>query len=276
MSEFVIRGAHTTYMKDGMFYAPDQSHCPRISMLRSLGWNQPINETSRFTFALGLASETLFEQEFPTALRDVAVEFPLSERAVFQGHADGQLGNVVYELKSISSTRTAEKILVDKTYKEGHLLQLLGYMIALEKTKGVLRYCNFVYHTMTRKKEKVKMAPCNVDIPVSITDDGSIDVEGVLLEYNIRDVLAGLQGVAKHLESNTLPMIPAGGEVPFEGCCAFCPLSTACQMIGSVEGLEAAAKECGFVNLTKTKVPDTKEEFQLAVTLGGFYDNDSI
>lgn len=247
-----IRGAHSGYAKQGVFYAPDNAHCPRISMLRSLCWNQPVGETSQYTFSLGLASETLFKKAFPEALTDVATEFDITNKVKFMGHADGLVNDTVYELKSVSSTRTAEQIILDKEPKLGNVLQLLGYMLSLQKQKGMLRYTNYVYHTMTRKKEKVKLEPCNVDFPVEISDEGNVYVAGKLQDFTIENVMESLQIIAKHLEDGTLPHEPVKGD-EYWNCCSMCALRAACPMVQSLQELIEAASRVGFIHSELTR-----------------------
>ena len=227
---YAIRGAHTSYMYNGTFRCADSGHCPRISMLRSLGFDQTISETSKYTFALGLASETLFKKEFPEAQTDVEIRMAISPSTLVIGHADGLLNDVVYELKSISSVKSATETIVKKNYKEGHLLQLLGYMIGLEKQKGVLLYSNFVWHRCKVAKEDVKIQPCDLDFKVEICDDGHITVEGNTIGIELPMIMDAWKEISSCLEEKRLPDRPENWREAFTGPCSFCTLSNTCDL----------------------------------------------
>jgi hypothetical protein len=221
-------------------------------MLRSLGWNTPISSTSSITFALGNASEAVFKAEFPDAFTDVALSMDL-DGATVTGHADGVVGDIVYELKSVSSTKVAIAVAVKREYKLGNALQLLGYMILAEKQKGILRYTNYLYHQCKVAKQDIKLAPCHIEFEVEITDEGNIKIDGKLQDFTVEDIVCSWATLAKHLQENTLPHIPAGGEVPFEGCCSFCKLLPHCKLASSVEDVVDGAKREGFIHSELTR-----------------------
>ena len=288
---FTLRGAHTGLSKWGVHYATSPSNCQRIAYLRAKGLTAKIEDVSRYVFAVGFTNERLWSEENPTALRDVPVSYQVSECTTFSGHVDGILNGVPYELKSVVSTRTLKEVFCEGKCKQNNLLQLVGYMIALEKQEGVLEYCGFLYHSLTYNKVKYSLKPGRKQFKVSINDSGDVYVDGTFAEFNVTNVIENLQAIAESLEKGYLPARPTTTE-GFDSPCAWCSLSSVCndslidneqafltsaEMVGFVrEG--GAAKECGFVNLTKTEIPDTKEEFQQDVSLtGGIYGNrDSI
>ena len=241
-----IRGAHTCYMKNGTHRCADRTHCPRISMLRSLGYNSNISDASTFTFALGLASEKVFQTEYPQAKVDVPVVIELTPQVKFVGHADGIYEDCVYELKSVSSSSRAVETVVHREYKEGNLLQLVGYMLAAEKVKGMLRYTNFVWHKCTVNKIPRKIVPCNVDFAVIINDDGEIEVDGRPTGITVMMVLDSLTDIAKHLVAGTVPERPEDYRKEFDGPCSFCELRDVCEITNELpiflQGVENTGK----------------------------------
>lgn len=242
MSLCNFRNAHTSYCIGDVYQVPDQSHCPKIAILRAMGVNQSVDDTSAMTFAIGLANEKLFEKDYPNVNRDVTCELAIDEKYGILGHADGvdNATDTVYELKSITSTKSAKSVLIDKQYKLGNLLQLIGYMIMLKRQNGILRYTNYVWHSSTTWKVK----PTHVEFKVNFNEDGLVKVDNKPTDITAKSVVDSWHLLAKSVELDTIATCVAIQP----SVCMFCRLKPVCNTTKCLSELaKIAVEEYGFI-----------------------------
>lgn len=246
--EKCVRGAHAGYAINGIPHCESHTSCPRINFLRQNNVNVPVDETSEMTFALGLANEQLVKKllisnGIPFEM-DVEIKYELREGVNFVGHEDfvlypeGMDGRKIpKELKSISSTKMAEKVLINNEYKTDNLCQLLSYMIGLNADMGHLHYVNYVWHTQKAVKNSWSVKPAHKVFIVTVDECGDVFVDGNKADFSILNVKEHLDICAEMVKTGNLAMPkPVNPKEPFNDFaspCNFCKFVVACDKINS-------------------------------------------
>lgn len=244
---YTIRGANTGLAKNGIFLAPANSACPRVSFFRDMGLEIPPEESAYSVFELGFVWEERYERYLnetgKSYARDVAVEADVGEGVKFFGHADFVVEDVVVvETKSVSSKNTLKVIegtrRTPPSPKYAHLLQLLSYMITMDKERGKVAYGSYARHVdykelleMTKERVREKFLAVEPDVyefNVHIDrESGIISVDGrEIEEFVAQDVMAYWETLGGHLVARTLPPRP---EKLKENPCFFCKFKQICE-----------------------------------------------
>lgn len=250
-----FRCANSGFMKNGVVYGGAVA-CPRIIFLRDFGLQSPIDERSYKTFAIGHANEDVFEgmckrSNLNYKKEDVTIN-NISPNVEFIMAVDFDVEGVVYELKSITSSRRYYDTFHGEKYKVENVAQLCSEMMYLERDSGILRYTNYLWHTeesyniaTIRKfcnqglrsdsledakkalqavidvpKEKWKAVPADHDFTVKICDDFSISINGVYSGFSLVDLMEHRQAVIDMFESGIVPTVvhAKAGWPPCKGC----------------------------------------------------------
>ena len=171
-----VRGGCAGVLCSGKILGNSKQACPRASLLRSYGVQEPIDGRAKRTFAIGRAIETCFCEERPELQGNVRQEEmpvlgdgPFPNSKVFLAievdaveTTKDTAGNEVqrfYELKTVQSTKKAKQYLSQGEYSFDNAVQLAYAMVNFGASHGILRYMACFYDDFTYNKEKVKITP---------------------------------------------------------------------------------------------------------------------
>jgi hypothetical protein len=228
--KLTVRGSNSAFFKDGKFHTDSQVGCPRITLLRRHGVEEPVlNIRTQKTFAIGHLNEELFIKHYlPNEFvrREGEVKVPITENIDFEGHIDVEIEGMLFELKSVSSNNTW-KLVKDGGYKLANLAQAVNYMLARQLQKGYLVYSLYAY-------------VAGIDLPdvfleIDIDDDGSVLVNKKQTGYTLENIVLDRQAKASVLETDTVyperPINPGGDKSP----CHYCPFKVTCDKFDKKE-----------------------------------------
>lgn len=217
MNEIKRRGAHSGFMKNGYCHTDSSVSCGRVQLLRAKGVEEVHNEATLARFALGKNNETdqhtdwaMFGTEF---LPDVEV---VKER--FEGHADAVIGTTVYELKSVTSPYVWRNVKQGK-YKLSNLAQVVGYMWALNLTKGVLAYTR--YENEERKE--------TISFDIGLNEYNEIFVNAKFSGYTLEDWRQHHEYLLNDLDNDFVSVDrPVDPSSSWFAPCTFCKWNPVC------------------------------------------------
>jgi len=236
VAEIIIRGSSSSIFRNGEFQSDSDTGCPRRSYLRHLNIQEVPNAFTLQIFEIGFAFERYYSQFIPDAKFDVEVKV-----GNFTGHADAVDDNFVYETKSCTSKNTYSQIYKKGTPKPTHVIQLAGYMLALEYQAGKLVYGSYVTKQVDYAKLK-KMPPSMIpaliagivpeikEFIVTISDDGFIHVDGQPYEgLHVREFLDYQEELTALIAEDVLPpRVEALKPDAWSDPCKFCKLAMLC------------------------------------------------
>lgn len=236
--KLTLRGANSGLMTASGIVFGTQNACLRAVWFRAFveeNQQQPDLRAS-ITFALGHSIEDVFEARLKASkiqyTKEKLIVDPITETVDFTGHMDfvNEDEGFPYELKSISSTGTAEKILVLSKPKLENIMQLAGYMVAMSVDKAKLCYGNTVYHKWVRVPEEtweaakalkhpsvicqkdrvtkeltVRIEPCFKIFNIAIDNEGIVSYDGHNTTINVEDVVRYRETAAFYLENKQFP-----------------------------------------------------------------------
>jgi len=222
-SKLTVRGSNSGFFKDGKFHSDSQVSCPRITLTRRYGVEEPVdNIRTQKTFALGHLNEELFIKHYLAdafVKREAEIREPITENIDFVGHVDVEIEGLLFELKSVSSNNTW-KIVKDGGYKVSNLAQAVSYMFSRQLQTGYLVYSLYAY-------------VAGIDLPdvfleITIDAEGEILVNNKKTGYSLEHIVLDRQTKAMVLENDLVyperPVNPKGDKSP----CYYCPFKTVC------------------------------------------------
>jgi hypothetical protein len=242
-----IRGANTGLAQNGAFLAPANNACPRVAFLRNRSLEVAVEGSAHAVFELGFVWEERYERHLSESgksfLRDVPVEHPIMDGVKFVGHADFVVeDSMVIETKSVSSRNTLKIIEGTRrtaaSPKYAHLLQLLAYMISMDKDHGKVAYGSYARHVdykqlleMTPEEVRNKFTAVEPDVYVFDVkvdrETGVISVDDrEIKEFVAQDIIEYWYTLGEHLVDGTLPPRP---EKLKDNPCFFCKFKQICE-----------------------------------------------
>lgn len=246
MKKHTLRGGNTVgYIRNGVLYSDSDSGCLRRILLRDNGIeNQTVlsNQTKN-VFALGHLSEEFFLADHMAGKSyevEKAVFDPIYKGVVFEGHSDVVCNDLVYELKSCTSKNTHLKVFRNGEPKTDNAVQLLNYMISLERTKGRLVYTSYTdvmeykeleLYSWEQVAELARQSARETRIfEFEIKDDGSIDIDGKPFNVTINELLAFRNTVGIVLDKQIVYLDrPSQIKESFFFACSGCPYRLVCE-----------------------------------------------
>lgn len=241
-----IRGANTGLVQNGTFLAPANNACPRVAFLRNRALEVEVEGSAYAVFELGFVWEDRYERFLnetgKSYVRDSEVIADVADGVQFRGHADFVVeDSVVVETKSVSSKNTLKVIegtrRTPPSPKYAHLLQLLAYMITMDKDRGKVAYGSYARHVdykelleMTKEQVREKFIAVEPDVyefAVEIDrETGEIRVDdSVIKDFVAQDIIEYWHTLGKHLIAETLPPRP---EKLKDNPCFFCKFKQIC------------------------------------------------
>ena len=216
-----LRGGNSVgYIRNGVLVGDSSSSCLRKVLLRSEGIQESVlsNQTQN-VFALGHLSEKFFLESAKDFLGKYEVELKVIDNLIkdevdFEGHSDVCSESTVYELKSVTSKNTYNKVFKHGQAKTENIIQLVNYMISLEKEDGLLVYTSYCdvldYKTigdLTWEQVELLANESSKEqkgFSVKILQDGTITVDGESIEVTISEILEFRTRAAEVLFNNTV------------------------------------------------------------------------
>ena len=222
-TKLTVRGSNSGFFKDGKFYSDSQNGCPRITLTRRHGIEEPHdNIRTQKTFAIGHLNEELFIKHYmgnAFVRRESEICEPITENVNFVGHTDVETETLLFELKSVSSNSTW-KLVKAGGYKLSNLAQCASYMVSRQLQNGFLVYSLYAYVD-------------GLDLPdifleITIDDDGEISVNNKKTGFSVENIILDRQTKAMVLENDSVfperPVNPGGDKSP----CVYCPFKSTC------------------------------------------------
>ena len=165
---FKIAGGNIGILTGGQIFSKENQGCPRRIFLRNHKIDEPINEASRITFALGRMMESVFAETHPECKMNVRPPemLPITKTTVLGLETDAMDVDryMIWELKTVSSTSKLKDYIIKGDYKLDNVMQLALYLLAFNNDDqqidyGVLKYTNVVYDSLTVDKIKYSAKP---------------------------------------------------------------------------------------------------------------------
>ena len=236
-----LRGGNAGLYKNTEYRTDTSNGCPRIIKLRAHGFQPAITEAStQKVFKLGHLFETWFAVENPSLTPEHEVRFSITEDVEFVGHVDFINDDFIYELKSVTSKNTFRDVFKKKKPKEQNLLQLITYMVALERDKGKLIYGSFI-NTITYDKfetlgddefeqmcEDIKPDD-TIEFFITLSSDGQFYCDGNPLDISVSDICEFWDKASQMIMDEEVPDKPTRlNEKNYFGPCHFCDMKNIC------------------------------------------------
>jgi hypothetical protein len=236
-----IRGGNAGVFKNGEFRTDTSNGCPRVIKMRAHGFQAGVVEASTAkVFKVGHLFEEWFAHENPGLIAEHPVTFNITEGVDFAGHIDFVGQEFIYELKSVTSKNTYRDVFKKKKPKDQNLLQLITYMVALERDKGKLIYGSFTktitYDMFEELGDDEFEEMCETLKPddtieyfVEIQPNGEIHCDGKLIDITVTDVCEFWNQAAAMVLDEDVPAKPGKlNEKNYFGPCHFCDLKNIC------------------------------------------------
>ena len=256
---------------NGQIYDNSNQSCPRKIYARAVGFEEPIEDSSLVTFAVGNAVESVFFQKNPTWIASYRSPTPLAPFDMFPDFnirleadavlmKDGKIDKIT-ELKSISSSKMAKKVFAEGEYKLENLVQLASYMVYLDVEKGFLYYQSTIYHSFECAKTKYSIRAGDKKVfSVTINDHGYFMVDGNRTPVSVDSILRFGEYIACVL-AGEVPfkqvLIPVSSSEPEKGNvgCYYCPCKPYCE---SCDTWDSWLSACRLNGVLVEKQPKSK------------------
>lgn len=247
MTKYEIRAASSPVIINGWVTVGslfDNGVCPRISYLRSVGIERPVDDKSRGYFKKGIDHEEMFlkrlaDEGIETAYQDAVYE-QVTENVVFRGSPDVFLTatNEILELKSVHSSGSYKS-----KFKKGfegadftHVVQIAHYLVSKQVEKGRIIYTSYAEGFEGQERE------AKVRFDGTLVTCGDIIIPAAGLQE-------GKEVLAEQLETGVL-----FGDFPIvhkstQDVCARCPMNTTCySSLKRIKGedFQEAARKLGW------------------------------
>jgi PD-(D/E)XK nuclease superfamily len=236
-----IRGGNAGIFKNGEFRTDTSTGCPRVIKLRAHGFQSGIVEGSTAkVFKVGHLFEDWFAKENPGLKIEHPVTFQITEDVQFAGHIDFVGEEFIYELKSVTSKNTYRDVFKKKKPKDQNLIQLITYMVALERDKGKLIYGSFVNTITYDMFEEIgddefeemceTLTPDDtIEFFITITKDGDVLCDGKSTDISVTDICEFWNQAAAMVVDEEVPAKPGKiNEKNYFGPCHFCDMKNIC------------------------------------------------
>lgn len=236
-----IRGGNAGLFRNGEYRTDSNNGCPRMIKLRSYGFQAGVEDPATLkVFKLGHMFEDWFAVENPGLTREHCVKFNISQKVEFVGHVDFMSDDYLYELKSVTSKNTYREVFKKGKPKEQNLLQLITYMVALERDKGKLIYGSYTkkitYEQFEELGDDEFEEMCETLVPddtiefhIHMCEDGHFYCNNVELDIHITDITEFWQEASLMILDEDVPPKPTKlAEKNFFGPCHFCPAKNIC------------------------------------------------
>ena len=146
----------------------------------------------------------------------------------------------LYELKSVTSKNTFREVFKKQKPKEQNLLQLMTYMVSLERDKGKLIYGSFVktitYDMFEELSDDKFEEMCEtlrpddtIEFLVTIDEDGEFLCDGKRTDISVSDICEFWNVASEMIMDEDVPAKPEKlGEKNYFGPCHFCEMKNIC------------------------------------------------
>lgn len=235
LNDFIIRGSSSGLLRNGEYVGSSDSNCPRKTILRHLSIQQTHSRHTLEIFSIGHQFEAYFASLHPEMQREFEIVTPM-----VKGHVDFIDDEFLYELKSVTSRNTHNSVFKKGEPKSANVLQLLTYLVAIERQKGKLIYGSYTHICTYDKLSKMRtedIAPLFKDaVPVmreflvEIDDAGNALVDGEPFHnIHVSELIEFQENLHELVRQRILPpRIESLEPSAWTNPCKFCPLSTLC------------------------------------------------
>jgi hypothetical protein len=238
----VLRGSSVGIHENGVFITGEHSTCPRYVLARIEGLIPDFSDAeANPVFYLGRYFETWFKATLTCEFIEeyqVTHEF---DNIKVMGHADIVAGDLVYELKSVSSVNVERELRLRNKFKPANLVQLVFYMLFSGCDKGLLIYGDYTklvkypeLKTMTVAEvialieEKSEFKPKLYTFEVSI-EGTKVLVDGEDSGLDTTMILDYILEIGNAHASGDLPPAPVKLDIfNFYDSCQYCPFTDIC------------------------------------------------
>lgn len=235
LDNFIIRGSSAGLVRNGEYLSSSDVACPRKTILRHLKIEETHSATTKEVFAIGHLFEEWYCAQYPDAIREMLIT-----AEGLEGHSDLVTDEYVVELKSVTSKNTYKSVIKQGKPKPQNVLQLLVYMVALEREKGLLvygSYCHVATYDKLIKMRPHEIAPLFKDaVPelkeflVEIDQEGYALVDGEHY-YNIHvsEIMEFQSNLHELVRARILPpRVEALNSGSWDSPCRWCKLPMLC------------------------------------------------
>jgi hypothetical protein len=236
LDNFIIRGSSSGLVRNGEFLGSSDSNCARKTILRHCDVQQTHSPKTLEIFSIGHQFEEYFAKEHP----DFQREFEVITDTV-KGHVDFiSPDGVLYELKSVTSRNTHNSVWKKGEIKIHNALQLLTYLVAMEKQKGILVYGSYTHISTYDKLMKMRVdeikplfvgaVPVMKEFVVEIDNQGNALVDGEPFHnIHVSELIEFQDRLHELVKSRTLPpRIESLEPNAWASPCKYCPLQALC------------------------------------------------
>ena len=219
-----------------------EQSCPRVALLRYHGVSKKPSLTSFMTWEIGFGWENLFEKiktspRISNLEKDKKVEGKYGFRGSIDIFANLDGEPTVFELKSVSSVSSFEKVFINRNPPDSYISQCAAYMLATGAKQGFLVFGFFSYvgkeymTAGTRAKLGEKLAPDITEFKITIENDD------ILIDGQFHCPVSVIE---RHQEVVT-DSLKTGIPYPIRsqgGMCFFCPFKKVCDSLdrGEING----------------------------------------
>lgn len=235
LDDFIIRGSSSGLVRHAEFLGSSDANCPRKTILRHLDVQQTHSKKTLEIFSIGHQFEEYFASLHPEMQREFEVITP-----TVRGHVDFVSDDCIYETKSVTSKNTHSSVWKKNQPKPANVLQLLTYMVAMEREKGILVYGSYTHictydKLMKMRTEEIKplfegAVPVMKEFVVEIDELGNALVDGEPFHnIHVSELIEFQDNLHELVKQRILPpriesLEPGAWSSP----CKFCPLQTLC------------------------------------------------
>ena len=216
---------------DGVPLGSSNASCPRKALLRANNVEEAPSLSSYLTFETGTHWEKLFgelkgSQKIKNFRQDVKVltEDGFSGSVDAVGEINGKL--TVFELKSVSSLSSFEKVFINREIPDSYISQCVSYMNAMKASDGYIVFASFIYASQAYltagiQRKLGKVLPDITQFKVLLKNDDVFINDEFYCSY--RNIKAHADVVAESIRTKKPYPIR-----PDRDMCFFCPFKTVC------------------------------------------------
>lgn len=239
--KYQIRGGNAGMFRNGEYRTDTHNGCPRTIKLRAFSFQTAIEDPKTYkVFKIGHLFEDWFAAENPGLIKEHCVQFNVTESVEFIGHIDFMNDNYLYELKSVTSKNTYREVFKKGKPKEQNLLQLITYMVALERDKGKLIYGSYVKKMPYEKFEEIGDDEfeelCETIVPddtiefyIHMCENGNFYCNDEKIDIHVSDIVEFWNEAATMILDEDVPPKPEKlVDKNYFGPCHFCPAKNIC------------------------------------------------